>query len=57
MSDDGDWVLDVGAAHGSWEETESASYDLKALKAEYDAAFRKAPEVNPERREGDDAGE
>ena len=42
MSDERDWVMDVGAAHGSWELAESPSYDLRALKAEYDSTFRKA---------------
>ena len=36
-----DWVMDVGAAYGSWELAESPSYDLRALKAEYDSTFRK----------------
>lgn len=44
MNEDRDWVMDVSAAHGSWERKESPSYDLDALKAEYDSRFRKALE-------------
>ncbi len=53
MTDDRDWVMKAGVAHGRWEHMDSPSYDIHALREEYDSTFRtegatSAPREQPE---------